>query len=352
MPPDPPPSRPVLLVHSAVGGRLEPLLRRFPSRHAHPGAAHALRAVLVAVALVTLACGSAGSPPTPSPTSTATSAPATAFPRTVTDSSGAQVTLAAPPKRIVSLSPALTEVLYAIGAGDRVVATDRFSDYPEAATRTPKLEYSAPSAEATLAFTADLVIMTTRQKPELPQFRALKLPVLYLEEAASVQGVLDNVALLGSLTGQDREAQALVTSMRGRIDAVTSKVSAVTQGPRVFLELSPDLYSAGPESFIGGMLTLLKAQNAARGAPSPFPQLTAEAVITFNPEVVLLTDGGPDSGGQSATTVSARPGWARVAAVQNKRIHPINGDVVNRPGPRIVEGIETMARLLYPEQFR
>jgi iron complex transport system substrate-binding protein len=79
---------------------------------------------------------------------------------------------------------------------------------------------------------------------------------------------------------------------------------------------------------------------------------TAEAVISFNPEVVLLTDAAVESGGQSADTVAARPGWGRVAAVQSHRIHPINADVVNRPGPRIAEGIETMARLLYPEQFR
>lgn len=315
------------------------------------------RVIAIAAAVLALACGGAsGETTTALPAATATgltvTSSAAAFPRTVTDSSGTKVTLAAPAKRIVSLSPALTEVLFAIGAGDRVVASDRFSDYPEAAAKTPKLEYSAPSAEATLAFNPDLVVMTTRQKAEVPKFRALKLPVLYVEEAASLQGVLDNVALLGSLTGQDREALALVTSMRGRIDAVTSKVSSVSVGPRVFLELSPDLYSAGPDSFIGGMLTLLKAQNAAKGASSAFPQLTAEAVITFNPEVVLLTDGGTDSGGQSAGTVSARPGWGRVAAVESKRIHALNANLVNRPGPRIVEGFETIARLLYPEQFR
>jgi iron complex transport system substrate-binding protein len=311
-----------------------------------------LPALALAIALAAAACSNSNaSPAAPAATSTGTPA-TTAFPRTVTDSSGAQLRLAAPARRVVSLSPGLTEVLYTVGAGDRVVATDRFSNYPAAAAKTPKLDYSSPSAEATLAFTPDLVIMTGRQKPEVPQFRTLGLPVLYLEEAASVQGVLDHITLLGSLTGQDREAQALVASMRQRIDAVTTKVNAVAQGPRVFLELSPDLYSAGPDSFIGGMLTLLKAQNAAKGAPSAFPQLTAEAVIAFNPEVVLLTDGSADSGGQSADTVAARPGWARVAAVQSHRIHAVNADVVNRPGPRIAEGIETMARLLYPEQFR
>lgn len=328
-----------------------------PRRPLYRRRAAAFRAVralaLLAIILATATCGTrlAGSDAPVGPTVASTVSTA-AFPRTITDSSGTQLRLAAPAKRVVSLSPGLTEVLYAIGAGDRVVATDRFSNYPAAAAKTPKLEYSSPSAEATLAFTPDLVIMTARQKSEVPPFRTLGLPVLYLEEAVSVQGVLDNVALLGSLTGQDREAQALAASIRQRIDAVTSNLSAVTQGPRVLIELSPDLYSAGPNSFVGNILTLLKAQNAAKGAASAFPQLTAEAVIAFNPEVVLLTDSGPDAGGQSADTVAARPGWARVAAVQSRRIHALNPDVSNRPGPRIAEAIETIAHLLYPEQFR
>ncbi len=266
------------------------------------------------------------------------------------DSSGTELRLAAPARRIVSLSPGLTEVLYAIGAGDRLVATDRFSDYPAAATSTAKLEYSAPSAEATLAFAPDLVIMTRRQRPEVPQFRSLGLPVLYLDEAASVQSVLDQIALLGSLTGQDAQARMLVTSIQQRLDAVTAKLAGVTQGPRVFLELSPELHSVGTESFIGGMLTLLKAQNAAKGAPSAFPQLTAEAVIAFNPEVVLLTDAA--SARQSEATVASRPGWGRVSAVQQHRVHAVDTNVVSRPGPRVVDGIEVMAKLLYPDLFR
>lgn len=304
----------------------------------------------LAFALVLSACSGGASPaPASTPAPGSATPVAAAFPRAVTDASGTEVKLAAPARRIVSLSAGLTEVLFAIGAGDRLVATDRFSDYPDAAKRTPKLEYSAPSAEATLAFTPDLVIMTRRQKPEVPQFRSLGLPVLYLDEAASVRGVLDQIVMLGSLTGQDTQAQALVASMQQRIDGVTAKLSGVQQGPRVFLELSPELHSVGTDSFIGGMLTLLKAQNAAKGAPSAFPQLTAEAVIAFNPEVVLLTDAA--SAKQSEATVAARPGWASVSAVQNRRVHAVEANLVNRPGPRVADGLEAMARLLYPERF-
>jgi iron complex transport system substrate-binding protein len=268
---------------------------------------------------------------------------------TITDSGGTNVTFTTSPKRIISLSPGVTEVLYAVGASDHIVATDRFSDFPEAAQHTPKLEYSNPSAEVAVGHTPDLVIMATRQKAQVQQFRDLRLTVLYLEEPASIPAVLDQITMLGHLTERSIEAERLVASMRLRIDAVTSKVANVTTGPRVFYEVSPDLYSASPDTFIGSSLALLKAQNIAQGARTAFPQLSAETVIGADPEVVILSDG--ESAKQDAGTVSARPGWADVSAVKAKRIFPIDPNLANRPGPRVVEALERLAKMLYPERF-
>jgi iron complex transport system substrate-binding protein len=117
----------------------------------------------------------------------------------------------------------------------------------------------------------------------------------------------------------------------------------------VFYELSADLYTASPESFIGGMLAAVKARNVAAGARSPFPQLTAEAVLAADPEVVILSDAAY---GESLESVAARPGWANVSAVRNRRVHPIDPDIVNRPGPRIADGVEALARAIYPDRFR
>jgi iron complex transport system substrate-binding protein len=268
---------------------------------------------------------------------------------TITDSGGTNVSFTASPKRIISLSPGATEVLYAVGASDRIVATDRFSDFPEAAKTTPKLEYSNPSPEVAVGHTPDLVVMATRQKAQVPQFRDLRLTVLYLEEPTSIQGVLDQITMLGRLTERSSEAERLVASMRQRIDAVTSKVANVTSGPRVFYEVSPDLYTASPETFIGSSLRLLKAQNIAQGARTAFPQLSAETVIGANPEVVILSDG--ESAKQDVETVSSRPGWADVAAVKSKRIFPIDPNLANRPGPRVVEALERLGKMLYPDRF-
>jgi iron complex transport system substrate-binding protein len=304
-----------------------------------------LLAGLVA-ALLLSACGDedAASDATPAPTGALSG-----FPRTVTDSSDVRVTIESPPVRIVSISPAATEILFAIGAGDRVVGTDSFSNYPPEAEATAKLDYSQPDPEAALALDPDLVIMASRQQEQVRQFRDLGMTVLYLEEAATVDGVYESIELLGELTGQDAEARELVGSMRERIGAVTSKLTGVTEGPRVFYEITTDLYTASPDTFIGSMLTMLKAKNIAEGATTQFPQLTAEALISADPEVVLLADA--KFTGENAESVSARPGWANVAAVKNKRIFVIDDDIASRPGPRIAEAVEEIAKALYPDRF-
>lgn len=305
-------------------------------------------ASLALVALLLAACGDDDTASEAAGPSTGT--PGTAFPRTITDSSNTKVTIRAQPKRIVSLSPAATEILFAIGAGDRVVGSDKFSNYPEAALKTAKLDYSKPDPEAALALNPDLVIMATRQQEQVQQFRNLKMTVLFIEEAATVEGVFDSITLFGQLTGHDAEAAQLVASMRAKVNGFTSKLTDVTKGPRVFYELTTDLYTAGPDTFIGSMLSLLKAQNVAAGATSDFPQLTAEAVIAADPEVILLADA--EFQAQNADTVLSRPGWANVSAVKSRRVVGIDDDIASRPGPRIVEAMEIVAKALYPDRFR
>ena len=230
-----------------------------------------------------------------------------------------------------------------------MIAADEFSNYPAEAKALKKVKYSDPSPEAAIALQPDLVIMATNQKAQVEAFRRLGLPVFFNQEPDSMEGVLRNVRLLGSMTGRTAEADALAKQMQARIDAVTSKLTDVQQGPKVFYELSDSLFTAAPHTFIGGMLSALKTRNIAQGAAAPFPQLTAEAVIAAGPEVILLAN---HQFGGAPEQVKARPGWASIPAVKDGRLHPIDPDLVNRPGPRIVEGLELMARLLYPDRFR
>lgn len=297
-------------------------------------------AVVVAITLASLAAGCRSD--------TATPTSAVPAPIEVVDAGGATLTFDEPPRRIVSHSPGVTEILFAIGAGDLVVAADEFSDYPAEAAALPKVAYSDPDPERVLSFDPDLVILATQQRESVEHFRDLGLRVFFDAEPTTVAGVLENIALLGRLTGHETEAAALVEELRGRIDAVQSRLVGIDQGPRVFWELDDTLFTVGTDTFIGDMLRILKAQNVAEGAATSFPQLTAEAIVERDPQVILLADA---AFGTTVESVAERPGWSNVSAVREGRVLAVNTDTTSRPGPRVVDAIEDVARLLYPEIF-
>lgn len=322
-----------------------------------------LALAMLALAMLALACTSSDDSTTVTATSTraasavpdATVAPApvaaigdSEYPLTIVDSSETDVEISVAPTRVISYSPAATEILFAIGAGDLVVAADQFSDFPAATADLPKLEYSNPSPEAALAHDPDLVLMVAQQQQQVQQFRDLGMTVLFLTEADSLDAVIESVRLFGRITDHNQQAAALADEMQHAIDAIVTAIADVDEGPRVFFELTTDLYSVGENTFVGGMISVLKGRNIAAGSTSDFPQLSAEAVIVADPEVVLLADaafgGDPES-------VAVRPGWDVVSAVINERLNVVNPDLTNRPGPRIVEGLAELARALYPDRF-
>jgi iron complex transport system substrate-binding protein len=318
-------------------------------------------ALLLAV-LVIAACGgddddaAAGTPTaeaTLAATDTPTAAPTpdepeSAFPLTFVDPSGVELTLEAAPERIASFSPAATEILYAIGAGDAMVATDSFSNFPAATETLPKIStFPAVSVEAILEHDPQLVVLTAGNEAEAEQLRSLGTPVVFLDGATTIDGIYTHVRVLALATGNVEAGEAVVEGMMARIAAIEAALENVEAGPSVFYELDPTLFSVGPGSFIQDLLTILKVDNIAADAGSPFPQITAEAIIEANPEVVILADA---QFGETAEAVAKRPGWDAIAAVQNGRVLEIlDADIVSRPGPRIGEGLALLASLLYPE---
>lgn len=342
-------------------------------------AAPSMLAAVVVLALTLAACGgdkktdtnanlataapaatitSGGIPAPPATTAGAGAASATAsaptaavsFPLTTQSNDGRLVTFAKAAERIICLSPGNTEIFYAIGAGKSVIATDQFSDYPAEAKALPKIDYSNPSVESIVALKPDLVIAATRQKELVPAFEQVGLKVLLLEEPAAIDGVLARVTLQGAITNRPQEAAALVAEMQGKLKSVTDRVASVSGGPRVYHELDPGLFSVAPNSFIGDMYTRLKARNIAQGAAGAFPQLSAEAIIAADPEVIVLTDAKYPGG--SPDEVKKRSGWSAISAIKSNRLYAIEGDLVSRPGPRIVEGFQQIAKALYPDLFR
>lgn len=318
--------------------------RRAPRR----GFSFALLACAALLSLLLSACGGDTASFTPTPAPAATVAP---FPYTLTDGTGTKVTLDTAPQRIVSYSPAATEVLYAIGAGAQVVGVDRFSNYPPENASLRTLEYSKPAPEPALALKPDLVIVATRQEPQIAQFRSLGLRVVLFREPTDLPGVFAQIREIGRLTGHTESAEQVAATMERRLEVVKTKIAPASAGPRVFYELTPDGYTVSSKSFVGNMLTTLKATSVAPEGASAFPQMSAEAVIKSDPEVIVLAD-GENNGGQSPATVRARAGWASIAAVKNNRVHVVDADIVSRPGPRIIEAVESLARIFYPELMR
>ncbi len=310
-----------------------------------------LAALLALLLSLSLACAEEGGrKATSTPTAATPSLPSPfqeSFPLTVKDDHGKAITLPAAPQRVVALAPSFIEVLFAIGAGDSLVAVDENSDFPPEAAAKPKISGFQPSVEGIAGLRPDLVIIFFDPGDLQSSLERLGIPVLFLATPATVGETLDQIGLLGRASGHGDEARQLVAQMQEGIDAITAKLAAVQQGPRVFHELDPTLFTTCPGEFVHDMYALLKARNIAEQV-SGACQMSNEALIQADPEVIILAD---EPSGESPQTVAARPGWDQISAVRNGRVHSVDPDIVSRPGPRIVDAMETLARLLYPERF-
>ena len=264
-------------------------------------------------------------------------------PLTFHGSDGVSVTFDAPPKRIVSLAAHATEIFCQVGAGNSLVAVDKFANCPPNTTSKPAVDSFQPSIEAIVAFEPDLVYAWYEPGDMAQSLRGAGVRVLFLEVPDSIAGVFENIEIVGRLTGRQKEAEALIAQMKARQDDITEEIKDVPKGPRVFHELDKELFTVRSDTFIGELYKLLKAENIADRADSPFPQLSSEAVVAGDPQVIVLTDG------ETAASVSARPGWSGISAVRDKRICEVDGDLTSRPGPNIMEGLAALYECLYEE---
>lgn len=273
----------------------------------------------------------------------------------VTGDDGMTVTLAGPPRRLISLAPSVTEVLFALGLGPEVVAVDADTDYPPVAKALPRVaNYSSgPNYERILALKPDLLVSAAGIFPPqaIAKLRGLHLQVL-ITGPRDIPAVLHDIGLVGMAAGIPGAAQALVAGLQARIDRVRARIRTVTTRPRVFYEVDPTLYTAAQGTYIDSMIALSGGANIAAAITNPYPQLSNEKVIAADPQYIILGDSKPSAGGVSVAKVMARPGWSVISAVKDRRIYPYNDDLASRPGPRIVLGLEAMAHILHPEAFK
>jgi iron complex transport system substrate-binding protein len=287
----------------------------------------ALVALLAALLLV--APGAAAAKQQPKP----------AFPVTIKAANG-NVTITKRPTRIVSLSPSTTEDLYAVGAGRQVVAVDELSNYPARAPRT-KLSGYTPNVEAIAGYRPDLVIV--RSEAGVAQLRRLGITVLQLKEAGDLAQAYAQVLQVGRATGHTKQATAVVRWMRKQITAELRSIQGRPRQLSVYHELTTDYYSATSATFIGRVYKLLGLENIADEATAagPYPQLSAEFIVSSNPDLIVLADS--KCCGQSLATVSARPGWGTIDAVRNRHVIAMDDDIASRWGPRIVAFVRAVA---------
>jgi iron complex transport system substrate-binding protein len=274
---------------------------------------------------------------------------------TLTDGLGREVKLESAAQRVVSLAPSNTEILFALGAGDKVVGRDEVSDYPEAALALPTVGgWSGFSAEAIVALKPDLVLAAEINSPELvAELEGLGLTVYYLSNPKTLEDLYVNIEIVATLTGRD--AAKLTDSLKARVAAVDEKIAPLSSRPTVFYEIDATdpskPYTAGPGTFIDLLIQRAGGQNVVSlaGITDPYPQIGLEQLVLTPPDIILLGDA---LYGQSAETVAARQGWDALTAVVDGKIFAFDDNLVSRPGPRLIDGLEALAKLLHPEAFK
>lgn len=318
-------------------------ITRFRARHS---------SLLLLLVFIVSACGAAASPSPvatilATPTSAPSATPAPAFPITITDDEGTQARIATKPTRIVSLTPAATETLFAIGAGDRVVAkVEDISPYPPAAYKLPVVAtFKGVDVEKIVALKADLVIaggLGFTPPASIAQLRGLGIPVVVLY-ANSIAQALAGIRAVGAASGNLAEATALTTSMQAEFDRLAG-LTANLPKPKTFYEIdaTTDIYTVAADSLYAELLRLAGADPITTDSSYV---ISLEKVVAADPAVILLGDGGYTK----PADVKARPGWAGIKAVVDGRIVAVNDTLITRPGPRLVDGLKALIAALHPE---
>ncbi|MCY7417438.1 MAG: helical backbone metal receptor [Chloroflexi bacterium] len=318
-----------------------------PSGASGKGSRHARTASLVLTAVMTLtgtAAVAAQSPTIEVPGSR----PAT----TLTDDTGTVVTFPSNPDRVISLSPAITETAFALGAGDRIVGGTDYDDYPAEAAALPDVAtFTGVLMEQVVALEPDLVLAAGNgftPDADIVRMRELGYPVVVVY-AEDVEGVMADIRLIGDALGGDADAAAesMATDMAASIEHISALVAATGNTPRTFYEIGdqPELYGPAPDSFIADLVRLAGGDAITTTDPAVF-SIPVEQLIVADPEVIVLGDA---LYGVCPDVVAARPGWAGITAVTEGAVRPVNDTVITRPGPRLAEGLASLARAIHPE---
>jgi iron complex transport system substrate-binding protein len=324
---------------------------------------YVLTFLLALLTVVTLsACGGAEEAKEPTNTETATEnveenneeVSEASFPVTITDALDNEVTIEKQPEAIVSLIPSNTEIVYALGLGDAVVGVSDYDNYPEDVNTKEKIGGMEFNVEKIISLKPDLVLAhgssAHNSESGLDQLRSAGITVVVIPNATSFESVYESIKLVGTITGTTDEAEEIVANMQTKLEEIKEKASAINEKATVWVEVSPapELYTTGQGTFMHEMIEAINATNAA-GEQEGWIMFTEEDAVTLNPDVIITTYGYYVENPKDQ--VLAREAWSEVPAIQNDRVYDIHSDLVTRSGPRLIEGVEELAEVVYPEIF-
>jgi iron complex transport system substrate-binding protein len=277
------------------------------------------------------------------------------FPRTVVDGLKRTVTLDRRPERIVSLAPKNTELLFAVGAGGRLVGVTSYCNYPLEALQREKIggfSSKSISLEKVVALRPDLVVSAGKiHAPIIAELERLQIPVIALG-AESFDDMFEDVRILGTLVGHEQQATQLIEQMQTRVRLVREVGRSIASPERVsvfYMTWDEPLTAAGPGSYAGQMIDICGGANAISDVSTAYPQISQEVLLDRDPDVIIAAT--MTSLRWTAETLRSKTGWNDLKAVRTGRLHLLDGDAVSRCGPRLVDVLESMAHVLYPHRF-
>jgi iron complex transport system substrate-binding protein len=281
----------------------------------------------------------------------------------VNDDEGYATNFTSVPQRIISLAPSNTQIAFAIGLGNKVVGVTDYDHTPynftawiAAGNMTSVGGFSTPNKETIASLNPDLILATPINDPDVVTLRNLGYKVLVLNPN-DVNGVFNDISMVGKATSADQNATTLVNSLTSKINAIEAKIAAANlTKPKVYYEVwTPPLMSAGGTSFISDVISKAGGINIFENETQQYPTVSSETIVQKNPDVILLPTDMANTGEApfygTVNDVKARPGWSSINAIQNNRIVIVNGDLFAEAGPRIADQIEAAAKAFYPDLF-
>lgn len=277
----------------------------------------------------------------------------TQFPVTIIDGAGEEVTIESEPQTIISVLPSNTEMAFALGLGDKIIGVSAWCNFPAEVAEIDVVGDMTMDPELILAKLPDVLLLSlyqySNQSEAIEQFKAAGIKTIVIQDATSFEDVYNSMLLMGKATGAEAKAESIIADMKERLAGIKDKAKAVSEQKKVWVEVDPDLYTTGKGTFMHEMLESIQAINAA-GDQVGWSQLTEESVVELNPDVIIFTYGQYYE--NAAEGIMSRPGWADVSALKNEQVFEVDNDTVVRPGPRLIDGVETLAKLIYPEIFK